>query len=630
MVKTDSYLQFEAGKLTYRVVPVTEEIIRIIVSGKEIKEAQDSLIIEKKEYPEVDFSAEENAGNIIVKTTKVCAEINTASGDIIWKHADGSQWLSQKKPELTETDVIHYNTGDEEPIINRVKTVDGERNFIQNLKAEKVRTAYRGKLFFTWKEDEEIHGLGQAEEGIYNYRGHCQYLYQHNMRIPMPVLVSTEGYGILVDCCSLMTFNDDLKDSVNVSAADEKSDFAGEELSILVSAGWMDNRYDETIKRFEDTYDVTVDLQTIPADQYSDLLQSKLATDSCADIFWIQSNPFAIESTIVDPEKYCIDFTGASWENVMPETRKESCVYNDKLYGLQIWNASPEYVMVYNKTLFEENGWEVPTTYDELKELCGKIQDAGITPWFMPGADGWQHQLAFFQIGGVYEEATPGLYDELNENKATFADNEKMLEVLNEFKELSDAGYFGEDWIGTDSTNMSNEFGDRNCAMALANSSFIKQIQEDTGTSDEFGMFLEPLGDNTWYPSSNSGPTMFGYKGTEHEDLVKEFFNFVTTTESLQEILDNSPAYTNLDVNDDKLEQHWLPEEQEFLKTVPDDKKAVVTLQTGTKYTNDYWTQFGQDMVAFCQGEMEANDVLKNMDTNRAEAAKTVGDENWK
>ena len=37
----------------------------------------------------------------------------------------------------------------------------------------------------------------------------------------------------------------------------------------------MDNRYDATIERFEDTYGVTVDLQTIPADQYSDLLQSK-------------------------------------------------------------------------------------------------------------------------------------------------------------------------------------------------------------------------------------------------------------------------------------------------------------------------------------------------------------------
>lgn len=411
--------------------------------------------------------------------------------------------------------------------------------------------------------------------------------------------------------------------------AEETADFSGEELSILVSAGWMDNRYDATIERFEDTYGVTVDLQTIPADQYSDLLQSKLDTDSCADIFWIQSNPFAIESTIVDPEKYCIDFTGASWEDLMPEARKTSCVYNDKLYGLQIWHNSPEYVMVYNKTLFEENGWEIPSTYAELKDLCAKIAEQGITPWFMPGADGWQHQLAFFQIGGVYEEATPGLYDALNTNQATFADNEKMLEVLNEFKELSDAGYFGEDWIGTDSTNLTNEFGDRNIAMAMANSSYIQQIKDDTGTEDEFGMFLIPLGDNTWYPTNPAGPTMFGYKGTEHEDLVKEFFNFVTTTESLQEILDNSPAYTNVDMNDDAIEQHWLPEEEEFLATVDDSKKSVSVLQTGTKYTNDYWMQFGQDMVAFCQGEMEANDVLANMDTNRAEAAKTVGDANW-
>ena len=411
--------------------------------------------------------------------------------------------------------------------------------------------------------------------------------------------------------------------------AEETADFSGEELSILVSAGWMDNRYDATIERFEDTYGVTVDLQTIPADQYSDLLQSKLATDSCADIFWIQSNPFAIESTIVDPEKYCIDFTGASWEDLMPEARKTSCVYNDKLYGLQIWHNSPEYVMVYNKTLFEENGWEIPSTYAELKDLCAKIAEQGITPWFMPGADGWQHQLAFFQIGGVYEEATPGLYDALNTNQATFADNEKMLEVLNEFKELSDAGYFGEDWIGTDSTNLGNEFGDRNIAMAMANSSYIQQIKDDTGTEDEFGMFLIPLGDNTWYPTNPAGPTMFGYKGTEHEDLVKEFFNFVTTTESLQEILDNSPAFTNVDMNDDAIEQHWLPEEEEFLATVDDSKKSVSVLQTGTKYTNDYWMQFGQDMVAFCQGEMEANDVLANMDTNRAEAAKTVGDANW-
>lgn len=72
---------------------------------------------------------------------------------------------------------------------------------------------------------------------------------------------------LAVACAAAMIASMTTGLAVNVSAADEKSDFAGEELSILVSAGWMDNRYDETIKRFEDTYDVTVDLQTIPADR---------------------------------------------------------------------------------------------------------------------------------------------------------------------------------------------------------------------------------------------------------------------------------------------------------------------------------------------------------------------------
>ena len=394
----------------------------------------------------------------------------------------------------------------------------------------------------------------------------------------------------------------------------------------------MDNRYDATIKRFEDTYGVTVDLQTIPADQYSDVLQTKLTTDSCPDVFWIQSNPFAIQSNIVDPEKYCIDFTDdATVSGIMPDTRKTSCTYDGKLYGLQIWHNSPEYVMLYNKTLFGELGiTSVPTTYDQLKTDCATIAAKGITPWFVPGADGWQEQLAFFQIGPSFEAADPGLYDGLNSNTKTFADNASMLKTLQQFKELSDAGYFGADWIGADSTNMANDFADRKIAMAMCNSSYIKTLQTETSSKDEWGLFLIPLNDNSYYPTNPAGPTMFGYKGTEHEDLVRTWFDFVCSTASLQEILDNSPAYTNLDVNDDKLEQHWLPEEEEFMKTVDKSKMSSPVLQTGTKYTNDYWMQFGQDMISYCQGTMEANDVLKNMDSNRAEAAKTAGDANWK
>lgn len=410
---------------------------------------------------------------------------------------------------------------------------------------------------------------------------------------------------------------------------EEDNPFKGEELSILVSTGWMDNRYDEVLERFEDTYDVVVDLQAIPADQYSDILQSKLATNTCADVFWIQSNPFAIGTTIIDPEEYCLDFTGAEWGNIMSDARRASGEYDGNLYGLQIWHNSPEFVMVYNKTLFDELGLEAPATYEELKSVSATIYENGITPWFIPGADGWQHQLSFFQIGGVYEGNQPGLFDALNNNEATFADNETMLTVLEQFKEMSSLGYFGEDWIGSNSANMINDFADRNIAMAMANSSYIKQIQDETGTSDEYGLFLIPFADNNYFPTNPAGPTMFGYNHTEHPELVKAFFEFVTTSESLQSILDNSPAYTNLDVYNRDIDQHWIPAEETFMATISTDQMAYPVLQTGTKYTNDYWMDFGADMVAYCLDVMEANDVLKNMDINRAESAKVAGDPAW-
>lgn len=417
------------------------------------------------------------------------------------------------------------------------------------------------------------------------------------------------------------------------TTAETANDFAGQELSMLVSQGWMDNFYDGIIARFEDTYSVTVDLQTVPADQYDDLLQSKLTTGTATDIFWIQSNPFAIKSVLVDPAAYCMDFTGASWQTIIPEERQSACMDDGKLYGMMLWTNSPEYVMLYNKTLFDEMGLvKVPSTYAELLAACDTLAAKGITPWFVPGADGWQHQLAFFQIGGVYEQAQKGLYDGLNNNTATFADNAKMLEVLSQMKELSDKGYFGDDWIGTDSTNMANLFGDRSIAMAMANPGYINQIKEETGSTDEFGLFLIPLGDNQNYPTNPAGPIMLANKNSQNPELVKAFFDFCVTDESLQELLDAHTGWTNLAVNEEvaKINQHWLDAEKALIENVPSDRRQTPVLQTGTKYTNDYWMDFGADMVAYFTGQIEANDVLKNMDANRAESAILQNDSAWK
>ena len=339
---------------------------------------------------------------------------------------------------------------------------------------------------------------------------------------------------LAVACAAAMIASMTTGLAVNVSAADEKSDFAGEELSILVSAGWMDNRYDETIKRFEDTYDVTVDLQTIPADQYSDLLQSKLATDSCADIFWIQSSPFAIESTIVDPEKYCIDFTGASWENIMPETRKESCVYNDKLYGLQIWNASPEYVMVYNKTLFEENGWETPVTWDDFFELGDKAKEKGI---------------ALFTYQGIY----PGYLESMlwpALASATGIDNMKAIasytpgslssdEALKVFQNMAKIGTDGYLMDGTVALNHTQSQTDMmmNKALFIPNGNWMEGEMADAPRADgfEFGLTCAPVLDDGETRYVMSSVEQFEIPANaKNPELAKEFLRFLYTEDSVK------------------------------------------------------------------------------------------------
>lgn len=142
-----------------------------------------------------------------VRAGELTARADAQNGCLAWY--TGDRLLIREDPHmLIEQDVVRYTTGDEPPVIERVKTVDGERSFIKNLRPVADHKALRAGLKFRFAEDEGIYGLGQGENGVWNWRGHTQYLYQHNMRIPMPFFLSSRGYGVFVDCRSLMTFQD--------------------------------------------------------------------------------------------------------------------------------------------------------------------------------------------------------------------------------------------------------------------------------------------------------------------------------------------------------------------------------------------------------------------------------------
>ena len=189
VVMDGRYVQAQAGKKIVRLTPITDEIIQCSISAGTLREDVGSLIIEKKTYPHVRFQAWETEDALVLSTEKVLVMLSISDGCITFAHPDGTAWCCQSGAELWETEVMHYTTGKEKPVVDRVRTVDGERNFIRNLQHVKDRTAYHAKLHFSWQDGEGIYGLGQGEEGVYNYRGHNQYLYQHNMRIPMPMFL---------------------------------------------------------------------------------------------------------------------------------------------------------------------------------------------------------------------------------------------------------------------------------------------------------------------------------------------------------------------------------------------------------------------------------------------------------
>lgn len=116
-----------------------------------------------------------------------------------------------------------------------------------------------------------------------------------------------------------------------------------------------------------------------------------------------------------------------------------------KLYGLP--RNTDVAVFYYNQKMFEDNGWSVPSTYDEMLELGKTITEAGITPVAMDGGDGWPMAVylsdVLYKIAGADYQGT--VADAVANSDFT-ADTMKQATQL--LRDAADAGLFQ---IGYDS-----------------------------------------------------------------------------------------------------------------------------------------------------------------------------------
>ncbi len=153
--------------------------------------------------------------------------------------ADGEVLLTEAGAAFEPKEIYRYTFEGDKPIVVTKKTVDGERSFVENARTIKVGDAYEAKIRFAIQPDEAIYGLGQHENGVFNYRNAKEYLYHNNMKIPMPVFLSSRHYGIFFDCSSMLVYEE--SDNCITMTMDAVSQidyyiFTGDNFDELISA----------------------------------------------------------------------------------------------------------------------------------------------------------------------------------------------------------------------------------------------------------------------------------------------------------------------------------------------------------------------------------------------------------
>lgn len=429
----------------------------------------------------------------------------------------------------------------------------------------------------------------------------------------------------LAACSSKGTEGGDNSATGTVTKAPDDTKKQDITLSFMAGQDWIQDAEIELGKKFTEETGIKIDYQIVPSDQYTSLIMTKLNTGECTDLFGGQSGKFDIV-TQYNIEKNAVDLSGESWaKDVDPLVAAELSV-NGKLYGQPIQDVSSVWAVAYNKKIFAELGLSIPKNYAEFKQICDKILEAKKTPIYECVSDGWHHVLWLPEAAVQAEVATPGLFDKLNSNQTTLAQDPTMKLILTQVKESVEAGYWGDDYMSNTYADTAKNIASGKYVMTLANQGFGAEVNKvDPNFSvDDIGYFVIPLADNQTLNVNPSGPSRFVFSGSKNAEAAKKYLAFMASADSLKYMTDKVSKFNKLPYTN--APSKYTDTIKDFYNRYPNQKTV---LQTSVKYVNPQWMDIGTNMSAMLLGEMKPDEVLAAIDKTRNEQATTAKDTAW-
>ena len=199
-------IESEYGRL--RVMTYGRGILRVTFTRRAaFSDAPSPFLIGRAPVPAA--CVEQDEACVRVSAGRLWARVRKADGLVETFDAAGQPVFAEGGPRALEAFDARIIDRSREAVTERVETADGVKTRVREAEKTDYKSLYRARLPLALRPEEALYGLGQPESGPANLRGRTLYQCQANKSIALPFLVSTGGWGLLVDCGCPFVFHED-------------------------------------------------------------------------------------------------------------------------------------------------------------------------------------------------------------------------------------------------------------------------------------------------------------------------------------------------------------------------------------------------------------------------------------
>lgn len=193
--------------------------------------------------------------------------------------------------------------------------------------------------------------------------------------------------------------------------------------------------------------------------------------------------------------------------------------------------------VLYNKDIFDQYGWEIPTTWDEFIALCEDIQAEGLQPFFFGFRDTWTCLAPWNAI--AVDLVDSDICSQVNRGEANFTDNYR--EVAEKTRALLD--YAQDDPFAYSYNDACTAFARGEAVMYPIGSYAVPQIQS-VNPDINIDSFVMPASEDASVNKLNSGNDLqFSVLAeSKHKEAAYEVLDFLLEDENVQMYLDDQNA----------------------------------------------------------------------------------------